>query len=139
MGRETATKKSIKTGPKRRGSVKIGPKRSISQSKRLEEEAKKKEEAEKAAVHAKAEAKVNVMRNVAKAARKFKKRRRTSGMKEDKTLYVKYHIFNILDIDTLDSTFTVRFSVEATWEEPQLNGFEKHEVTLEILNTRILL
>ena len=147
MGKQTATKNAMKVGPQRRRSLTIGPKKSVSQ--RLQEEAERARAAEaeaeaEAEAKAKAEAEaaqensqppnVNVVHNVAKAARIFKKRRRSSGQIEDRTLYVKYHVFNILDIDTLDSTFTARFTMEATWEEPQLNGFEKHEVTLEMLD-----
>ena len=145
MGKQTATKNAMKVGPQRRRSLTIGPKKSVSQ--RLQEEAERARAAEaeaEAEAEAKAEAEaaqensqppnVNVVHNVAKAARIFKKRRRSSGQIEDRTLYVKYHVFNILDIDTLDSTFTARFTMEATWEEPQLNGFEKHEVTLEMLD-----
>jgi len=129
----TATAKSIHSGPKRKSSLRIGPKKNASSDSSLASEQTTSKKIEIANVHTPLT--VQTLTKVKNAARRFKKRRRSSsGPKEKRTVYLKYHVFNVLEIDTLNSTFTARFSIEGTWEEPQLNGFDKNEVTLEMLD-----
>ena len=45
----------------------------------------------------------------------------TTSKKSVVLIWIKYKLFNVLWVDTVAQSFRVRFSLEATWEDPKLN------------------